>query len=62
MLVEGKEIVGSRFKVGRKIGNGSFGEIYEGKLYLISVLALFNDFLIVIETETGLPFAAKVVS
>ena len=31
MLV-GKEIVNSRFKVIRKIDNGSFGEIYEGKI------------------------------
>ena len=33
MLV-GKEIVNSRFKVIRKIDNGSFGEIYEGKLQI----------------------------
>ena len=33
MLV-GKEIVNSRFKVIRKIDNGSFGEIYEGKMII----------------------------
>ena len=44
MLV-GKEIVNSRFKVIRKIDNGSFGEIYEGKIVFIGLelLTYFNS-------------------
>jgi len=31
-------VIGGKFKLGRKIGGGSFGELYLGNLYDCSVL------------------------
>lgn len=34
-----KNIVGVHFKVGKKIGEGSFGIIYQGKLHILLLQA-----------------------
>lgn len=39
--------VGNKFQLGRKIGSGSFGEIYLGRSFLL-IMVLINFFLIII--------------
>lgn len=43
--------VGNRYRLGRKIGSGSFGDIYLGKLYL-KKLAVLLPFVFLFTSES----------
>lgn len=50
-------VIGGKFKLGRKIGSGSFGEIYIGIWFIKSInLTLFFFFCILIYSESDTNF------
>lgn len=38
-----ERVVGGKFKIGRKIGSGSFGEIYIGKNFLLKLKRIIDN-------------------
>jgi len=64
--MSGTEIrVGGRFRLGKKIGSGSFGEIFIGIFnspFISLWIHLFIQFIIAVNIQTGEDVAIKLVS
>ena len=74
-MVEMDHVVGGKFKLGRKIGSGSFGELYLGMVTLLSIFCfsllccIFNIYSVLcfdlftgVNVQTGEEVAVKLVS